>query len=404
MKIAIPISSYMWAGGAELIGNFLTAIKHSFPDTNIYLLYNSNNRSTSKVVRILYSLMLIFKLGPIAVARDIKAIILGSDKFFSIKDFINQDTIFQKLDIIETDFSSESLNEIKSKYKLDIIFAASYPLPKGYSGKWVGYITDIQHRRFKANFTWLESIRRDYIFTKILKNSNQTCVNSFDVKRDLIKYYGSHYDKKITVLPVCPFPRSSWLIDDKTIYSKYKLPKKYFLISSQLWVHKSHLTAFKALKQISGRYPDIHIICTGDTNDYRNPTFFDYLKESITKMGLVNKIRFLGLIPKSDQIQIMRGSIAVLQPSIFEGGPGGGAVQNAISLGVRSIVADIPINKELENHEITYFTAESPQDLAKKMIEVIKTPYKVTTKEVLSKGEKMKLNLGNSIMEVLTNL
>jgi len=394
----------MWAGGAELIGNFVTAIKHEYPESEIFLLHNSSNKFTSKIIRILYSILLIIKLGPSAVFKDVKSIIDGTDKFFSLKDFIRQDEIFETLKVIETDFSSKSLNSIRDKYRLDVIFAASYPLSKKYLGKWIGYITDIQHRRFKNNFTWIERLRRDYIFGQILKRSTATCVNSFDVKNDLINYYGIEYSNKIRVLPVCPFPRRQWLIDELDVLPKYKLPRKYFLISSQLWMHKSHLTAFKALKQILKKHNDIHIICTGDTNDYRNPTYFGFLKDQIESMGLTKMILFLGLIPKYDQIQIMRKSIAVLQPSIFEGGPGGGAVQNALALGVRSIIADIPINREIKDPTVIYFTAESSLDLAKKMNEVIGSTYVTSKESVVKKGAKMKTILARNIIKVIKEL
>jgi len=404
MRIAIPISSYMWAGGAELIGNFTTAIKHEYPESEIFLLHNSSNKFTSKIIRIIYSILLIFKLGPLAVFKDVNSIIMGTDNIFSLNDFIRQDEIFQKVDVVETDFSSESLNSIRDKYRLDVIFGASYPLPKEYSGKWIGYITDIQHRRFKNNFTWMERLRRDYIFSQILKHSGVACVNSFDVKNDLVNYYGAEYSDKIRVLPVCPFPRKQWLIDESDMLAKYKLPKKYFLISSQLWVHKSHITAFRALKQISKKHNDVYILCTGDTNDYRNPAYFGYLKDQVKSMGLTDKILFLGLIPKNDQIQIMRKSIAVLQPSIFEGGPGGGAVQNAIALGVRSIVADIPINREIKDPTVTYFTAESYSDLAKKMNDLIGSAYVASKASVIKKGSDMKTILARNIMKTIKEL
>lgn len=404
MNIAIPISSYMWTGGAELIGNFTTAILSTYPDVKVFLLHNNKNKSTSKFVRVIYSATLVSKYGCVKTYNNIISILMGTDGFFSINDFIGQDQIFDSIRVINTDFSSKSLNSIQTKYNIDIIFASAYPIIKSYKGKWIGYITDLQHKHFKDNFTWMERLRRDFIFKLILNNADKTCVNSHSVKDDLVRSYGLKYCPKIEVLPFSPFPRKEWLLEKQSILDKYSLPSKYFIISSQLWSHKSHLTAFKALKVVSKKYKDIHIVCTGDTSDYRNPTFYTFIKESIENLGLSSKIKFLGLIPKTDQIQLLRKSIAVLQPSLFEGGPGGGAVQNAIALGVRSIITDIPINKEIDDDTISYFKAGSYKDLAEKMIRIIDSQYSIDQNAILKKGSDMKVLLGTEIIKLVKSI
>ena len=78
---------------------------------------------------------------------------------------------------------------------------------------------------------------------------------------------------------------------------------------------------------------------------------------------------FFGLVPKEHQIEIMKRAIAVIQPSRFEGGPGGGSVYDATSLGVRSIVSDIPVNLELpiDGKFISKFKVGDPVGLLSQM-------------------------------------
>lgn len=63
-------------------------------------------------------------------------------------------------------------------------------------------------------------------------------------------------------------------------------------------------------------------------------------------------------IAKLDQIALLKKSIAVIQPTLFEGGPGGGASYDAISLGKPLIVSDIKVNQEIEQSERVFFSRQ----------------------------------------------
>src|SRR5690606_31986705 len=82
-------------------------------------------------------------------------------------------------------------------------------------------------------------------------------------------------------------------------------------------------------------------------------------------------VHFLGLIAKSDQLALLRGCRALLQPTLFEGGPGGGSVYEAVGLGVPVIASDIAINREIDRGSVTFFRAGNCDDLAEKMSRVL---------------------------------
>jgi glycosyltransferase involved in cell wall biosynthesis len=88
----------------------------------------------------------------------------------------------------------------------------------------------------------------------------------------------------------------------------------------------------------------------------------------VENLGLSEKIHFLGYIDKLDQLRIMAKAVAVIQPSLFEGGPGGGAVYDAVAAGVPAIVSNIGVNLEIGDEEnVVFFEARSCDDLALKM-------------------------------------
>ena len=72
-------------------------------------------------------------------------------------------------------------------------------------------------------------------------------------------------------------------------------------------------------------------------------------------MNCQQNIHFLGYIPKPDQIAIMRNAIGLIQPTLFEGGPGGGAVYNALCLGITCLISDIKVNREITGYDNVYF-------------------------------------------------
>jgi glycosyltransferase involved in cell wall biosynthesis len=168
---------------------------------------------------------------------------------------------------------------------------------------------------------------------------------------------------KTKVLPFKIFPISSWYKEDpKRIQKKYHLPDKFFLISNQFWQHKNHLAAFEALKLIYEKsiYPDI--VCTGHLYDQRQPDYADTILQAIHELGIAKQVHLLGLIPKSEQIQLVRRAIAIIQPSFFEGWST--VVEEAKCFGKSIILSDLPVNREQNPPNSLFFKPESSEQLA----------------------------------------
>jgi glycosyltransferase involved in cell wall biosynthesis len=196
-----------------------------------------------------------------------------------------------------------------------------------------------------------------------------------------------------------------WLNDPPSkTKSRYRLPERYFLVSNQFWAHKSHGTAFEALANLDSEHADVSIVCTGSTTDYRQPNYFLGLQRRIADLGLRQRILILGRIPKHDQIQIMRGAVAVVQPTLFEGGPGGGASYDAVSTGTPLILSDIPINREVEDDEgrVRFFGAGCADQLAEQMRRVLRhRPEPPPTQELLRRSEQRAERLGTRLLEAI---
>ncbi len=64
----------------------------------------------------------------------------------------------------------------------------------------------------------------------------------------------------------------------------------------------------------------------------------------ISQHDLRDRIAVLGLIPREDQLQLMRRCVAVVQPSLFEGWST--VVEDARSLGKPIVLSDLAVHQE----------------------------------------------------------
>jgi len=248
------------------------------------------------------------------------------------------------------------------------VLGRDFPLP------WVGYVFDFQHRALPQLFDEHESIRRNALFTDMLDNAEVVLVNSEAVRSDAEHYYPGTA-RKIVCMPFAPSPRPEWLdLIPAHAQERYATGSRYFMVSNQFWVHKDHVTAIRAFAVFSATgASDARLVCTGSPHDFRAPGHADNIRGLMAELGLVDKVMLLGHIPKIDQIGLLRGAISLIQPTLYEGGPGGGAVYDAIAVGVPVLVSDIPVNREIRGGDCRFFPPGDPQALAELMREIAST-------------------------------
>ena len=220
---------------------------------------------------------------------------------------------------------------------------------------WVGHIPDCQHKRLPHFFSPEERAARDSRFAKLLQAARVVIVHSLDVKADLMAYFGP-VRAEIIPLPFVASADPKWFEPDATkVLEKYRLPKAFFLCSNQFWQHKNHHVILEALAIARAQGRQLSVVFTGEMQDYRNANHIQSLMTRVKDFGISTRCHFLGLIPKLDQISIMRSAVAIIQPTLFEGAPGGLAVSDAVGVGRPVIVSDIPVNREIQQYVDEYF-------------------------------------------------
>ena len=153
------------------------------------------------------------------------------------------------------------------------------------------------------------------------------------------------------------------------IFRKFDITTNYFYCSNQFWIHKNHLVLFEAVKLVKTKIKDILLICSGNTTDYRNSDYFDDLLKFIHNNDLDSNIKIVGLIDRNDQLGLMKESIGIIQPSLFEGW--NTSIEEAKAMGKLLILSDIEVHKEQASSHSIFFQKNSPTSLADIIIEIL---------------------------------
>jgi glycosyltransferase involved in cell wall biosynthesis len=312
-----------------------------------------------------------------------------------IRDF------YPDIDISYYGARREELLRYVRKNRIEVMLPATRSLGRKFPIPWVGYIFDLQHVAFPENFTAKEIGARNETFTETLSEADVTIVNS-KYQREEIAIHFSDLSPKVISLPFTPRPPQYAFdeLDVSRMKRKYGIEGRYFIVSNQFWIHKSHITAFRALAEIGKSVDEeISLVCTGSINDSRRPNYFNEIMAETRERGIEKRIKILGLIPRRDQLALLTGAISVVQPTLYEGGPGGGSVYDAVSYGVPAIISNIPVNREIEREGVSFFDAGDSNDLARQMLLMLQHQNRRSSNEQLKLEGISRMHILNSDLE-----
>lgn len=104
-------------------------------------------------------------------------------------------------------------------------------------------------------------------------------------------------------------------------------------------------------------------------HDNRNDSFFESLQSQIKESAIENYTLFLGLIPRNEQLKLMKNAMAVIQPSLFEGWST--VLEDAKAMNQFIVLSDIYVHKEQIRENCMFSNPEDSEDLVKCMKNVI---------------------------------
>jgi glycosyltransferase involved in cell wall biosynthesis len=284
----------------------------------------------------------------------------------------------EKLDVV-----SRFLNGITSKVFQKVIFKQQY---KGYldalfimqrSGylesipldKRIYWIPDFQDKHYPEFFTQEGLAKKHERSQWIADNARNIILSSESVKKDWMKYYPQYKGNTKVVHFAVTHPEYDSL-DIDVLRDKFKLPEKYFFSPNQFWAHKNHMVVIKAAGILKQQGFPVTVVFSGKENDNRNPGYPEKLKAYVKENDLKDVVRFLGFLDRREQLKLMKHSVAVIQPSLFEGWST--VIEDAMAMNQRIIASDLEVNIEQLGDKGKFFSSKESVELAIKLDEVLK--------------------------------
>lgn len=343
-----------WAGGRDMLALTIRAISAAEPESRIYLLAPGGAPAEPEFTwkRFLYA------------SKDVIKALIGRPRLKQNPEITLAENCAELIGRIrahvpglEVRYGAGLDDDLKCAAKvleLDAIYLAMRPPKLRPECALIGYVPDYQHRHLPNLFSAKEVDLREEISGRLIRSSDAVVMNARAVANDMRKFEGEPLPG-LYPLPFAPNLEPEWLQPRLDLLSAYSINSPYFIVCNQFWMHKDHLTAFRALAEIVKRRPSVTLICTGGTTDYRNQGYFRKLEVEAEKLGLGSRLRFVGHIPKRAQIELLKHAVALIQPTLFEGGPGGGSTYEAVALGKRVLITDLAVNREADRGDLRFF-------------------------------------------------
>lgn len=247
------------------------------------------------------------------------------------------------------------------QHKIDLLFGLNNSLGSNFCLPILTWIPDFQHKHLPEMFSEMEINSRNSHFQIVADKATRIILSSEDARRDFNQFAPEFMDKARILSFVAQIPES--IYDDfEQVWTIYHLPNRFIFLPNQFWRHKNHYVVAEAVAIAKIKCPDITVVCTGNTNEYRWPTYFGTLLSKISLLDIRQNLILLGFIPHMHLFQLMRQSLVVLQPSLFEGWST--TVEEVKSVGKKMILSDIPVHREQNPPKAKFFDPHNAQALA----------------------------------------
>lgn len=235
--------------------------------------------------------------------------------------------------------------------------------------KKIGWIPDFQHVYLPDFFSAAEIAQRDAHFRGLIRSCDMVVLSSVSAQKNLAEFCPGATAKSAVLHFVPEIDANMNLVDLGDLEDRYDFRGPYFYIPNQFWVHKNHGLVVDALKILKAEGVVATVLLSGDTHDYRFPDYYSQLMSRVLDAGVEASFKVLGVIPYGDLISLMAHSVALINPSLFEGWSS--TVEEGKALGKTILLSNLPVHLEQRPNRGVYFDPNNAGDLAEKMRDVL---------------------------------
>lgn len=332
-----------WVGGYNYLLNLFRALdKHATDEIEpvLFVGNDSSDRDLNGFKKILNSNIIVSHLfdHDHHGLRIIRGLILGKDN---------------------------SLERVFKNHGVDVMFEAATYYGWRFQIPTIAWIPDFQHRHLPDMFSTTAYWRRELGIRIQILSGRTVMLSSKNARYDCEKFYPGAKGRTFLVPFAVEFPPDVLAKEPAAIREQYELPADFIFLPNQFYKHKNHEVVIRAMRILKERGKNILVAASGQTEDPRHPQYYDSLCKLVRMLNVTEHFRFLGMVPYEDLIGLMRASLAVINPSLFEGWST--TVEEAKTLGVPLILSDIPVHHEQVRESAFFFDPTSPVSAASAM-------------------------------------
>ena len=174
----------------------------------------------------------------------------------------------------------------------------------------------LRHPRFLSKWHRLKSLYARYVVSIGLKKVKRVIAISESTKRDIVDIFGCSPNQIEAIHLGCDTGFSSAHDENEArkVLARYGILGEYFLFAGANRPHKNLVRLVRAFSRIADDLPDHVLVIIGSRySGYTEP------QETVTKVGLQDRVRFLGHIPDEELVHFYVSAVSFVFPSLYEG-------------------------------------------------------------------------------------
>ncbi|MDA7754876.1 glycosyltransferase family 4 protein [Pseudomonadales bacterium] len=322
---------------------------------------------------------------------NLQHIVILSDKIFT--------AVYFRLRLLETILFGRqaAFTKLLQKNNVDTYFESIYFAGWRPGVRVISWIPDFQHKKFPGFFSRTSWVLRELQIRLKLICRDSFIFSSKDALNDFEKYYGKQAQKKsLYVAPFAIDKESEAKVAGKESLSDYDLPNEYFIVCNQMWRHKNHLLVVQAVDILKRRGYEASVLFTGSLRSGSDLKVYYEIKNKIKSLQLTGDIRILGTIPYCDVLGLISQSIALINPSKFEGW--NTSVEEALLLQRPIIASNLTVHLEQLSDSALYFSPDNAEQLANQMALFLDRKYSYEHRGMLAYSERRNRFLKNLLI------
>ena len=323
---------------------------------------------------------------------------LRKESKYPYLEYYNEHTalsLFKK--IVNKAFSIFRLPKIysaqKKAAKIDMLFKY-YADASIEMNPMVLWIPDFQEKFLPHYFSEEDIAQRQTYYENIAENGEHIVFSSYNAHGHFQTFFPASHIKKYVLQFAVVHPALNFL-DASAVKKKYNLSETYFFTPNQFWAHKNHMVLLKAVKLLKDKGVECTVAFSGNATDDRHADYMEKINNYIKENGIQDNVRFLGFLPREDQLTLMKEAKAIVQPSFFEGWST--VVEDAKSLNAYIILSNIDVHKEQIQHNCSFFDPHNDFELSGLLEKFLKDKPKIAERDYT----KNIVAFGNSFVSLI---